>query len=146
MNAVKTGNLTLNEAANKLFNRLVGQVGRAIGQGAVEQQTVFQWDGARLELIPISWEQSNPAVLFVFTLTDFKVVDAPTLAHLLHLNRDLLQSCQLPACFTLDKTGHHVQFQQRMQLDDMPVWTLQRYIQDSIERLRDLFVLTTVAR
>lgn len=142
---INSANPTLAEAELRLFNHFVGQVGRSIGQPIFQSPATFQWDGAKLELIPLVWEHNKPAVLFVFTLMDFKLVDAATLAQLLHLNRDLLKNCQLPACFALDESGHHVQFQQRMLLDEVPVWALQRYIQDSLTRLRDLFVLAAIA-
>ena len=81
------------------------------------------------------------SVVFIFTLTMFRIVDAATLAHLLSLNRDMLAQCALPACFCLDETGHHVQFQQRMLLNDVPLWALERYVHDTLERLRNLFVV-----
>lgn len=128
-------------SAQALFRELVGRVGNATGKAVAKNQTVFEWEDARLQLVPIARNNSSPAVLFVFTLTGFRVGNAATLAQLLHLNRQLLLDCELPACFCLDESGLHVQFQQRMRLDEMPLWVLQRYIEDSLSRLRDLFVV-----
>lgn len=131
----------LDGANHGLFVRLLGQVGTAVGLPVLPNQTVFELQDARLELVPLVLQNNSASVLFVFTLTGFKVADAATLAQLLHLNRDLLKDCALPACFTLDETGFHVQFQQRMRLDEVPVWALQCYVEESLARLRDLFVL-----
>ncbi|MCR2745497.1 type III secretion system chaperone [Limnobacter parvus] len=135
----------LDDAGHKLFSRLLTQVGTAIGQPVLCNQTAFVLDDdARLELVPLALQKASASVLFVFTLTGFSVADAATLAQLLHLNRDLLRDNALPACFTLDESGFHVQFQQRMRLDEVPVWALQCYIEDSLGRLRDLFVLAAI--
>lgn len=134
----------LDDVSHKLFLRLLAQVGTAIGQPVLENQTAFVLDDARLELVPLALQKASASVLFVFTLTGFRVADAATLAQLLHLNRDLLSDSALPACFSLDESGFHVQFQQRMRLDEVPVWALQCYIEDSLGRLRDLFVLATI--
>lgn len=128
-------------SAQALFCELVVRVGNATGKAVGKNQSVFEWEDASLELVPVAWNNSNPAVLFVFTLTGFRVGSAATLAQLLHLNRQLLHDCELPACFCLDESGLHVQFQQRMRLDEMPLWALQRYVEDSLSRLRDLFVV-----
>lgn len=136
----------IREMDRGLFSRLLGQVGTALGLPVLPNQTVFELEDAQLELVPLALQKASGSVLFVFTLTGFKVVDAATLSQLLHLNRDLLKDCALPACFTLDETGFHVQFQQRMRLDEVPVWALQCYVEESLARLRDLFVLTTVQK
>ena len=128
-------------SAQALFRELVGRVGNATGKAVGKNQSVFELEDASLELVPVAWNNSSPAVLFVFTLTGFRVGSAATLAQLLHLNRQLLHDCELPACFCLDESGLHVQFQQRMRLDEMPLWALQRYVEDSLSRLRDLFVV-----
>lgn len=132
---------TLCKAAQTVFNGLLQQVGKTVAGPATAGNTTFDWDGVRLKLLPITRQNSGSAVLFVFTLTGFRIAEAATLAQLLHYNRSLLMDCELPACFCVDESGHHVEFQQRMLLNEMPLWTLQRYIEDTVERLRDLFVV-----
>jgi len=137
--------LELDDTNTGLFQRLLEQVGKVTSVPAAQGTSRFEWGDVALELVPMAVNRCKAAVLFVFTLTGFRIADPATLAQLLNYNRNLLQDCELPACFCLDPSGAHVQFQQRMLLDEMPLWTLQRYIEDSVERLRDLFVLVLPA-
>ena len=123
------------------FAQLIGQVGRAVGKPLQVDHPVVDLDDAQLRLEWVQAEGMPSSVVFAFTLTAFEIQDAATLAHLLSLNRDMLGTCALPACFCLDESGHHVQFQQRMLLEDMPIWALERYIHDTLERMRELFVI-----
>ncbi|HEY1058253.1 MAG TPA: hypothetical protein VGE55_05935 [Limnobacter sp.] len=123
------------------FARFIGQLERATGKAVSVHNPVIDLGDARLCLHWVQAEGMPSSVVFAFTLTAFEIQDAATLAHLLSLNRDMLGTCALPACFCLDESGHHVQFQQRMLLEDMPIWALERYIHDTLERMRELFVI-----
>ena len=62
-------------SAQALFCELVVRVGNATGKAVGKNQSVFEWEDASLELVPVAWNNSSPAVLFVFTLTGKEIPD-----------------------------------------------------------------------
>lgn len=80
-----------------------------------------------------------------FTMIDFEVTDAATLARLLQLNHDLASSSPLVGYFALRSSDAKLQFIQRTTTADLPVWALEKYFVDTVGRLNQLFVTVVVS-
>ena len=131
------------------YLHLLGQVRMAV-QGLASacaltpEEPTFQLDGVlvgvrHIQHSGLNWLQID------FTMIDFEVADAATLARLLQLNHELATSSPLVGYFALRGEDARLQFIQRTTVADLPVWALEKYFTDTVRRLNQLFVSVVIA-
>lgn len=123
------------------FHRLLAQVGSATHQVVSPEKPWCEVDGVTIQLELLEWP-SYHCILITFTDHNFEIKDADTLAYLLNLNRQIAKESPFSTLFALDETGKHLQLHQKVQVDDLPVWTIDRYFKETIERLQSMFIYT----
>jgi hypothetical protein len=123
------------------FHRLLHQVSTATQQVVSPEKPWCEIDGVLIALELLEWP-SYHCILVTFTDKNFEIRDADTLAYLLNLNRQIAKESPFSTLFALDETGKHLQLHQRIQVGDLPVWTIDRYFKETIERLQSMFVYT----
>ncbi|MDH4396133.1 MAG: hypothetical protein QE278_10670 [Limnobacter sp.] len=138
-----------NHEAERDYLHLLSQVRIAVRQVAnrcvlTPDEPTFQLDGVLIGVRHIhhsglNWLQID------FTMLDFEVADAATLARLLVMNHELAATSPLVGYFALDAAGGRLQFIQRTTLADLPVWALEKYFTDTVGRLNQMFVSVVLA-
>lgn len=126
------------------YLHLMGQVRAAVSHMATKctltlEQPTFVLDGVEVGVRHVrcsglSWLQID------FSLRYFEVTDADTLSLLLTLNQQLATTTPLVGYFAMEKDTHVIQFIQRASVSDLPVWALERYFKDTVDRLNGMFV------
>jgi hypothetical protein len=133
-----------NNQAEHDYLHLLSQVRFAMGHFAnrcvlTPDEPTFQLEGVLIGVRHVyhsglNWLQID------FTMLDFEVADAATLARLLVMNHELAATSPLVGYFALDAEGGRLQFIQRTTLSALPVWALEKYFTDTVGRLNQMFV------
>ena len=133
----------LTQQALKNFHRLLNQIGTATAQVVSPDKPWCIIEGVHIQFEHLQWPTYH-CVLITFTDQNFEIRDSETLTYLLKLNRQVITESPLTTLFALNEAGKHLQLIQRIQIDELPVWTIDRYFKETIERLQSMFIYTAV--